>query len=147
MDYKKRPFAKLSDAYINEELERISAAYEGLRWFRVSKAYELSDSGTLVVADTDVTVHGVVLMASTEDTAGSNTMFHLERRGSGSNGTFAMFAPASGTPVDYGATAEGAGGSSARIWVESAGAHAKMRLHWLRGEPVKFRFFSFEVEP
>jgi archaellum component FlaF (FlaF/FlaG flagellin family) len=159
MHYGKRPFNKISDAYLSDELDRVSAAFEGLRWIKVSKSYELSTSGTLVIADADVTRNGVVMAVSDDydvsasaaqinGLAGFNTVFRLDRSGAGHNGTYVMIGTAQNNHVDHGLLYENwSVANHARLWVESAGANAKLKIHWLLGAPIKVRFVSIEVNP
>lgn len=160
MDYRKRPFGKVTETFLGEELDRVSAAYEGLRWLNISKRYDLSGSGTLVIADKDVTRNGLVAIVSNDydfsATAaqvnahgGLNALFRLDRSGAGHNGTFYLHGSAQNSWIEHGREAENGttGATHANIWVESAGANARLKIHWLPGRPVSLRLFSLELNP
>lgn len=49
MHYKKRPFGKVTEAYLGEELDRISAAYDGLRYIEDDNSGLLIQDKSLVL--------------------------------------------------------------------------------------------------
>lgn len=144
------PF-KVEDAprVLRDELRKVAAVIGMLGNFEVSGQYDMSASAAVTLAADDVVTAGLALLVIDGSAVPGSVLVNVNRTGTG-NGCYPLAQNYGATSTasaswGIGAIAEPTDGVSARAWIESASADARMVVKLLSGANRTLRVYSLRT--